>query len=528
MTPRALFADATSSPASVATSACGSMTMLSAFARCPAQDFSGAECVAQELRRASPRRKRSNSYSSSGTSETPVSTSVSSDDAHPPIRIHEPGPRPKPGANVPGVVVQPVCAPRQPSNSVTLSETLSMAHIVQAQPHTPRDQASENGQLVQEPPVGERPSLASLETAGARNIMSAQWTPDEHPCPALQMVGGSPPPRIESCTPVSTAGKGSLHPPSQDYTGGIPPPVPEDSGWYVDLSTHLSVCSSKSAGEHYVPPSQRSSAVSSLVGLSEDSSLPPLPVVWAAERDTDAVTRLMPAEACVSMASSPVGRHSPPSPREEGIMASQEAACVSSKPLASGELLAGGSDRSSSSVIPPRLVPDLLTKSQRQGEGCHERLSQSCLVPASAAVTTSVLRPVEAALAGANGPSDGGRTSFQTARLGEMGAETITESPQFSSQAAATVPYCVSNDVDTPISQKSFTPPIGSLDGCVTRVQVAQGPVPPSADSGASAEQSEDRASARCSPGFKGGNQVHSGQHATSGGGASLFSIGGV
>ncbi|GLC34716.1 hypothetical protein PLESTB_001231100 [Pleodorina starrii] len=208
ITPRALFADTPGSPASAPTSGCGSMTLMSAFARSPAQEFAGADSVAREIQLASPGREDLSYSGSSADSlahdideEVPVyvATRPAAAGASPPSRMPL-------SADTRMAALRGPPPPRQPSDSIAIPAPSSL-------------QLAAGVVLTQYSPVS--PGCSSRTDGG---------------CPAPEgalLLGGSPPPRAEDSMPegasVPSSVQGSPRSAPPCTAGGNPPPVPEDS-----------------------------------------------------------------------------------------------------------------------------------------------------------------------------------------------------------------------------------------------------------------------------------------------------------
>ncbi|GLI59250.1 hypothetical protein VaNZ11_001096, partial [Volvox africanus] len=413
ISPRALFADATGSPESAATSGCGGMTLLSAFARIPAQGFAGADSVAREIQLASPRSEVS-SYSSSGsgdiadTASPNTSSSQKSEGASPPAL------RSLPAGVEAAETLRAAQPPQQPSDSFAMNINMVLwDKETRSLPASPKpSQQSPNGSARPDPRTD---GDSSLHPVG----VSAQSGP---PRPLMELQGGSPP-RTKDTMPedysVLASRRGSAHvPPIFAATGG-PPPVSEDLRLDTDNSTRIS---STSPAERHQPLSGAVShpdldiprpANSCTVLLSGSASLPafaPELVVISDNRLADCT------EACLEVES----------------FASQIGA-DSVRPLVDEAVTAAGSGRSSSLTEKTRLTAALPTQQHRQYEGSHRVTRSSLGPPSQPHITGSSSDTVPA---GPNGQSDGGCSSFESASSGLVADGSSGNSPTLSHQAA--------------------------------------------------------------------------------------------
>ncbi|EFJ52276.1 hypothetical protein VOLCADRAFT_102941 [Volvox carteri f. nagariensis] len=403
MTPRALFADASGSPRSAVNGGCRSMTLLSAFARSPAQDFAGADSVAREIQLASPRDEDS-SYGSFEEVSDSVETASSESGCGKPLAASALPAAKRPSTmGVHNALVQVAAPPRQASDSFVLPTNLMLPDMAQTR-------TSHHPSL----PLGRSPDKSGAASELLKDAVQLD-SPQPHAKDSV-LEGDS--------VPVSVQGSPFL---LQVYTlGGPPPAVPEDSVAYGGTLTPLSTQSSKSVAKRGRRMSPSSLAASRAAELLAATSHPVLHSAPEPRSGNDLPSGSAPGSPAASQ-EGPSNCSDTQAGLTEVSFASGVAAEAGRGPedqVLELPLVAAGLDNSGSSV------PGLPQQQQRHHEDSHRR-EQSSHERRITEGSSS-----EAATAGPNGRLDGCGSSFQSTSSGELGDGLVGTTPMGSPGAA--------------------------------------------------------------------------------------------
>ncbi|GIL71384.1 hypothetical protein Vretimale_2737 [Volvox reticuliferus] len=400
MSPQALFADAIGNPVSAATSGCGGMTLLSAFARIPAQDFAGVESVAREIQLASPRSEVS-SYSFSESSDITDTASPNVSSFQKPERASSPALRVFPADNGAAETARAPQPPHQPSDSFAVPVNMALLDATSS--------------LV----ASIRPSQQS-PNGSAQPDARTDGDSSSHPCgvsahsgstrPRLELRRGNSP-RAEDTLPEDESALLSIrgsHVEAIFAANGGPPPMPES----------LSADSTSAAEPHH--PLPRAASQSDLGTAHPADSC----------KESLSAFAFLPASAPELAVTADNGQPC----RLEGESFTSLIGDDTIRPLLAESLPAAGSDSSSSMAGNTRLMP-ALRKPQHWQYGDSHRLTQSSLGPLSqpciAGCGSSDTVP-----AGPNGRSDGDCSSFESASSGEVADGLHGTLPKLSLRAA--------------------------------------------------------------------------------------------
>ncbi|GIL46329.1 hypothetical protein Vafri_3345 [Volvox africanus] len=497
MSPQALFADATGSPASAATSGCGGMTLLSAFARIPAQGFAGADSVAREIQLASPRSEVS-SYSSSGSGDIADTASPNTSSSQKSEGVSLPALRSLPAVVGAAETLRAAQPPRQPSDSFAIPVKLALLDMATrslpaspqpsqqspngfARPDPRTDTASPNTSSPQKSEGVSPPALRSLPAVvGAAETLRAAQPPrqpsDSFAIPvklalldmATRSLPASPQPSQQSPNgfgrpDTRTNGDSSSYPGGVVAQSGPPRPRLELQGspprTTGTMPEDYSVLASIS-GSAQAPPV-----------LVATGGPPPVPEDLRVDKDNSTRISITSAVEGHHSLSGAVLRSDLDAPRpadsckvllsgsafwpalapelaviSDNRLPGRTEACLEVESFASQigadlirqlvdeALSAAGSGSCSSLTEKTRLPPALPKQQHRQYEGSH-RVTRSSLAPPSQPHITGCSSS-DTVPAGPNARSDGGCSSFESASSGAVVDGSSGNSPTLLPRAA--------------------------------------------------------------------------------------------